>query len=53
MPPAVTLTVKPQKEYLDNNDAYSALSFSEGLIMTGATGTNVNDFAAVLIKPKI
>ena len=38
--------------YLDNNDAYSALSLSDGLIFTGATGTNVNDVAVVLICPE-
>lgn len=37
-------------EVLQDNDAYNALKETDGLIMTGATGTNVNDFAAVLIK---
>jgi hydroxypyruvate reductase len=36
-------------EYLANNDAYNALKKSDGLIFTGPTGTNVNDFAAILI----
>lgn len=35
---------------LQENDAYNALKETDGLIMTGATGTNVNDFAALLIK---
>ncbi len=35
---------------LDNNDAYNALKLSGGLIITGATGTNVNDASIVLIK---
>ena len=35
---------------LKNNDAYSALKESAGLIMTGATGTNVNDAAVILIR---
>lgn len=35
---------------LDNNDSYTALKAVGGLIVTGPTGTNVNDFAAVLIK---
>lgn len=30
-------------EMLDNNDAYHALEVSGGLVMTGPTGTNVND----------
>ena len=34
---------------LQHNDAYHALRAVEGLIMTGATGTNVNDVAVVLI----
>jgi glycerate 2-kinase len=29
--------------YLDNNDSYHALKVSRGLIITGSTGTNVND----------
>lgn len=37
-------------ETLQRNDAYTALSRCSGLIMTGATGTNVNDVAVVLIK---
>ncbi|MDY5020790.1 MAG: MOFRL family protein, partial [Blautia sp.] len=35
---------------LQENDAYNALTETDGLIMTGATGTNVNDFAVLLIK---
>ena len=34
---------------LKNNDAYHALQAVEGLIITGATGTNVNDVAVALI----
>ena len=34
---------------LQNNDAYHALQACGGLIMTGPTGTNVNDVAVVLI----
>jgi len=37
-------------DVLKDNDAYNALKKTDGLIMTGATGTNVNDFAVVLIK---
>ena len=36
-------------EYLDNNDAYNALKAVDGLIVTGPTGTNVNDVAVLLI----
>ena len=35
---------------LDNNDAYHALKAVNGLIMTGPTGTNVNDVTVLLIK---
>ena len=38
---------------LQNNDAYHALQAVEGLIITGATGTNVNDVAVVLIGGEV
>ncbi len=37
-------------ETLKNNDSYNALELTEGLIKTGTTGTNVNDFAVALIE---
>lgn len=37
-------------EVLAENDAYHALKAVNGLIFTGATGTNVNDISAVLIR---
>ena len=37
-------------DVLQENDAYHALQMTDGLIMTGATGTNVNDVAVLLIK---
>lgn len=37
-------------EALSQNDAYPALKKADGLIITGATGTNVNDVAVLLIK---
>ncbi len=37
-------------DVLRNNDAYHALKEAGALIMTGPTGTNVNDVAVVLIK---
>ena len=36
-------------DVLNDNDAYNALLKSDGLIITGPTGTNVNDVAVVLI----
>jgi len=35
---------------LQNNDAYSALKAVDGLIITGPTGTNVNDVAVALLR---
>jgi len=35
---------------LQNNDAYNALAKCDGLLMTGPTGTNVNDVSVLLIK---
>lgn len=37
-------------EVLNQNDAYHALKQVDGLVMTGATGTNVNDVAILLIR---
>lgn len=36
-------------EVLDNNDAYNALKAVDSLIMTGPTGTNVNDISVILM----
>lgn len=35
---------------LSDNDAYHALQAADGLVMTGPTGTNVNDLSVLLIK---
>lgn len=37
-------------QVLQDNDAYHALEKVDGLIVTGATGTNVNDVAVLLIR---
>lgn len=37
-------------QVLADNDAYHALGKADGLLMTGPTGTNVNDVAVVLIQ---
>ena len=37
-------------EVLQRNDAYHALRKVDGLIITGGTGTNVNDVSVVLLK---
>lgn len=39
-------------EVLSRNDSYNALKKTGGLIMTGPTGTNVNDAAIALIRRK-
>ena len=38
-------------QVLRNNDAYHALQACEGLVITGPTGTNVNDVAVALLNP--
>lgn len=35
---------------LDDNDTYHALRAVDGLLMTGATGTNVNDLTVLLVR---
>lgn len=35
---------------LENNNAYEALEKSGGLVITGPTGTNVNDLTVLLIR---
>ncbi|MBQ8954723.1 MAG: glycerate kinase, partial [Clostridia bacterium] len=35
---------------LQDNDAYNALRQVDGLVITGPTGTNVNDVAVALIR---
>lgn len=37
-------------QILKENDSYHALKEVDGLIMTGPTGTNVNDFTVLLMK---
>ena len=37
-------------DVLENNDAYNGLKECEGLVITGPTGTNVNDLSVLLIK---
>ena len=37
-------------DILCDNNAYSALQCADGLIMTGPTGTNVNDVSVLLIR---
>ena len=59
-PPAVMWTaarrdVWPKKgmdiyQILEDNNAYEALKACDGLIMTGPTGTNVNDVAVLLLS---
>ncbi|MBR1895584.1 MAG: glycerate kinase [Pyramidobacter sp.] len=39
-------------DVLKNNDAYHALKKVDGLIITGPTGTNVNDVSVLLIRGK-
>lgn len=49
---AATLRAQGMDVYrtLQNNDAYHALEAAGGLIITGPTGTNVNDVAVALLR---
>ncbi|MCV6576642.1 MAG: glycerate kinase [Cohaesibacter sp.] len=38
------------RDYLDRNDAWSAFDLIDDLFVTGPTGTNINDFRAILIE---
>jgi hydroxypyruvate reductase len=38
------------EELLENNDSYNALKVSKDLLITGPTGTNVNDLILILAK---
>jgi hydroxypyruvate reductase len=38
------------EEALENNDAYAALEAGEALLVTGPTGTNVNDLRVALVQ---
>jgi hydroxypyruvate reductase len=38
------------QDVLDNNDSYNALKAVDSLIITGPTGTNVNDITVILAK---
>ena len=44
------LSIPEARMELDRNNAYAALERTGGLIMTGATGTNVNDVSVLLIR---
>lgn len=44
----ISLGIDPNA-VLDDNDAYTALKLVDGLIMTGPTGTNVNDLSVLLM----
>ena len=37
---------------LENNNSYEALKAADGLVITGPTGTNVNDLSVLLIQKK-
>ena len=43
-----SLGINPQLA-LDNNDSYNALCATGGLVVTGPTGTNVNDISILLV----
>ncbi|HQO06098.1 MAG TPA: MOFRL family protein, partial [Fervidobacterium sp.] len=37
------------EELLENNDSYNALKIANDLLITGPTGTNVNDIVILLV----
>ncbi len=39
--------------FLERNDAWSFFNLVDGLVNTGATHTNVNDFRAILVVPSV
>ena len=45
----MTSDIQPEV-YLDKNDSYHALKVSGDLVITGSTGTNVNDLTVLLCK---
>lgn len=47
---ANSLSMNPE-EYLQDNKSYDFFSKLENLVVTGPTGTNVNDFRAIVIEP--
>jgi len=40
----------PAQEMLDNNDSYVAFERADGLLVTGPSGTNVNDLRIILVN---
>jgi len=46
----IILTGKDPVEYLQNNDSYHALKAADALVITGPTGTNVNDVIVLLVR---
>lgn len=47
---AIRLAGLSPESFLQNNDAYHALKVADALLITGPTGTNVNDLTAVLVS---
>ena len=43
-----TMTFDGLQNYIDNNDSYHALQMTDGLLISGPTGTNVNDLYCLL-----
>lgn len=46
---AMRATGADPAQHLDSNDAYTAFAKADALFETGPTGTNVNDFRAILV----
>ena len=46
----IALAGKDPIEYLQQNDSYHALKAADALVITGPTGTNVNDVIVLLVR---
>jgi len=46
----IALAGKDPIEYLQQNDSYHALKVADALVITGPTGTNVNDVIVLLVR---
>ncbi len=49
--PRLAAREKNAAEFLERNDSWSAFAAIDDLFVTGPTGTNVNDFRAILLDP--
>ena len=46
------MTLQGARQRLENNDAYTWFAAQGGLVLSGPTFTNINDFRAILVLPE-